>query len=111
DLPSLLVQRVGRVKFTTEQLEPAYLLHWLRSPAFRNAIDPGRSNGVPHISPKDVERIAFTPPPLATQHRIVAYLDRLNSQVKILQLLQTNIEKELDALMPSILARAFAGEL
>ena len=43
--------------------------------------------------------------------RIVAYLDGLQSKVDELRRLQTKTQKELDALMPSILPKAFAGEL
>jgi len=50
-------------------------------------------------------------PPLLAQHRIVAYLDGLQVKVDELRRLQTATQKELDALMPSILAKAFAGEL
>lgn len=50
-------------------------------------------------------------PPHAEQHRIVAYLDGLQQKVDELRRLQTATQKELDALMPSILAKAFAGEL
>ena len=111
DLPSLLLQRVGRVNFRTDKLSPDYFFMWLRSPHYVNAIDPGRSNGVPHISPKDVERINFALPSTDQQHRIVAYLDGLQSKVDELRRLQAQTQKELDAMMPSLLARAFAGDL
>ena len=41
----------------------------------------------------------------------VAYLDGLQGKVDDLRHLQAETQKELDALMPSILAKAFAGEL
>ncbi len=50
-------------------------------------------------------------PPLTDQRRIVAYLDGLQTKVDELRRLQAATQKELDALMPSILAKAFAGEL
>jgi type I restriction enzyme S subunit len=50
-------------------------------------------------------------PPLPEQCRIVAYLDGLQAKVDELRRLQTATQKELDALMPSILAKAFTGEL
>jgi type I restriction enzyme, S subunit len=50
-------------------------------------------------------------PPLADQRRIVAYLDGLQAKVDELRRLQAATQKELDALMPSILAKAFAREL
>jgi hypothetical protein len=43
--------------------------------------------------------------------RIVAYLDGLQAKVDDLRRLQAETQKELDALMPSVLAKAFAGTL
>jgi type I restriction enzyme S subunit len=50
-------------------------------------------------------------PPLPEQHRIVAYLDDLQKQTDALHALQTETCAELDALMPSIMDKAFRGEL
>jgi len=111
DVPSLLLQRVGRVQFKSKAVVPEFFFAWLRSPQFVGAIDPGRSNGVPHISPKDVEGIPFAPPPTAEQRRIVAYLDDLQARVDRLKALQAQTAAELDALLPAILDKAFKGEL
>lgn len=111
DLPSLLLQRVGKVVFTTEAILPDYFFQWLHSPNFTLAIDPGRSNGIPHISQKDIEKIPFSPPSLDEQRRIVAYFDGMEAKVDELRHLQVETQKELNALMPSILGKAFAGEL
>lgn len=111
DIPSLLLQRVGRVQFKNDAIAPEFLFAWLRSPHFVDAIDPGRSNGVPHISPKDVERIAFAPPPLSEQRHTVAYLDDLQAKVDQLKALQAQTAAELDVLLPAILDKAFKGEL
>ena len=45
------------------------------------------------------------------QRRIVAYLDGLQAKVNALQELQSASREELSALMPSVLDRAFKGEL
>jgi type I restriction enzyme, S subunit len=111
DLPSLLLQRVGRVCFLSDKVLPEFLFAWLRSPNFINSIDPGRSNGVPHISQRDIERIAFAPPVIPEQRRIVAYLDGLQGKVDALKQLQSQTQMELDALLPSVLDKAFGGEL
>ena len=50
-------------------------------------------------------------PPLPEQRRIVAYLDDLQAKVDQLKTLQAQTAAELDALLPSILDRAFRGEL
>ena len=49
--------------------------------------------------------------PLEEQRRLVAYLDGLQAQVSTLRARQAETGKELSALLPSILDRAFKGEL
>jgi type I restriction enzyme S subunit len=50
-------------------------------------------------------------PPLLDQRRIVAELSALDADAQSLKRLQTETSAELDALLPSILSKAFAGEL
>jgi len=50
-------------------------------------------------------------PPLSEQRRIVAYLDDLQAKVDALKAQQAQAAAELDALLPSILDKAFKGEL
>jgi type I restriction enzyme S subunit len=45
------------------------------------------------------------------QHRIVVYLDDLQAQVDEFTALQDATQAELDALLPSVLDKAFKGEL
>ena len=55
--------------------------------------------------------ISVPVPPLSDQRRIIEELDNLQSQVEALKKLQTETAAELDALLPSILDKAFKGEL
>jgi len=48
---------------------------------------------------------------IAERHRVVAYLDSLQAQVDELTALQEATQAELEALLPSVLDRAFRGEL
>jgi type I restriction enzyme, S subunit len=50
-------------------------------------------------------------PSIPEQRRIVAYLDGLQARVDALKQLQAETQAELDALLPSILDKAFKGEL
>jgi type I restriction enzyme S subunit len=50
-------------------------------------------------------------PSLSEQRHIVAYLDNLQAKVDALKRLQAETAAELDALLPSILDKAFKGEL
>ena len=77
DLPCLLLQRVAKPLPKHDQIDLSYLFLWLHSSEFVDRIDPGRSNGVPHISTRQVQSLPFLLPPLAEQHRIVAKIDQL----------------------------------
>ena len=66
---------------------------------------------VPGIGRSDVEELRLPFPPIAEQRRIVAELDALQAEVDALKRLQAETAAELDALLPSILDRAFKGEL
>jgi type I restriction enzyme S subunit len=97
-----------------ETIDTHYLDHVLKSPALREQIvrhASGTSPTMKNISKEKVLGLLVPPHSLGEQHRIVAYLDGLQAKVDELTRLQAETQKELDALMPSILAKAFAGEL
>jgi type I restriction enzyme S subunit len=50
-------------------------------------------------------------PPVPEQRRIVTHLDALQMKADAMRALQSETSTELDALLPSVLNRAFAGEL
>lgn len=57
-------------------------------------------------------RLAIVPlPPIDEQRRIVAYLDDLQARVDAVKRLQSETQAELEALLPSVLDRAFRGDL
>jgi type I restriction enzyme S subunit len=77
DLPCLLLQRVAKLNPSKAALSSDFLVLWLQSDMFVGTIDPGRSNGVPHISTKQVSDLLFPLPPLREQARIVARVAHL----------------------------------
>ena len=85
DLPCLLLQRVARPFPKHGSLDMDYFMLWLNSSEFVDSIDPGRSNGVPHISTRQVQRLPFILPPLAEQRRIVTKVDELLALVDELE--------------------------
>jgi type I restriction enzyme S subunit len=85
DLPCLLLQRVAKPEPKHDQIDMSYFFLWLNSSEFVDSIDPGRSNGVPHISTKQVQLLWFVLPPLAEQRRIVAKVEQLMSLVDVLE--------------------------
>jgi type I restriction enzyme S subunit len=50
-------------------------------------------------------------PPIPEQHRIVTELDAIQAKADSLKRLQSETSAELDAFLPSVLDRAFKGEL
>ncbi len=68
-----------------------------------------RGDMIPHIVLREIRAFPVPVPPLPEQRRIVLELDALHAEVDTLKRLQMETAAELDALMPSVLARAFAG--
>jgi restriction endonuclease S subunit len=95
-----------------EMVDTKYLAHFVRSPIFlERAIELTHNLLLPRLRTALLESIPIPLPPLPEQRRIVAYLDDLQAQVDELTALQQATQAELDALLPSVLERAFRGEL
>jgi len=96
------------------QVDKLYLDFALKSPPLRKQIEAGASgtsSSMKNISKAKVMRLRLPLPPLSEQHRIVAYLDALQAKVEAVKQHQAATGDALDALLPSILDRAFKGEL
>ncbi len=84
----------------------------LTSPDVRETIYANATGTtVKGIAAKRLKYIKLPVPPLAEQRRIVAYLDGLQARVDAVRQLQTVTAAGLESLLPSILDRAFKGEL
>jgi len=99
-----------------QQLADQHFVHrMLTSGQVRDYIQrsaKGTSPTMKKISQGVVMNIPFpTGIPLVEQRSIVAYLDDLQAKVDALKRLQAETAAELDALLPSILDKAFKGEL
>jgi len=96
--------------FPGGDLERDYLWWFLRRmrPVFLRHSFGGAQ---PNISQRALRETVIPVPPLPGQRRIVKFLDGLNAQVDTLKRLQAETAAELDALLPSVLDRAFSGEL
>lgn len=104
---------VIRVRPNQAELMPEYLNSYLNSPLGRDQmLNLSRTtSGLFTLSVGRIRSIEIPVPPLPEQHRIVAYLDNLQTKVDALKRLQAETAAELDALLPSILDKAFKGEL
>ena len=112
DLPCHVSQHVALIR-PPKGLCPEYLYWFLRCPKLGRSQTEGKTYGAtkPGINLTSLWRLAVITPPLAEQRRIVAYLDDLQAKVDSLKDVQEKTAAELDALMPSILDKAFRGEL
>ena len=102
-----------RVALDKSKVEPRFI-HWLirASQDIENKLDEKiRGATREGVNSKIVAALPCRVPPLDEQRRIVAYLDGLQAKVNALRELQSKSGEELSALMPSILDKAFRGEL
>ena len=107
----LLNQRVGRfLPKSLESLDPKYV-YWLARGVQKHIFETAYGGAQPNISPNDIEAMQFPFPPKPKQRRIVAELDALQAEVDALKRLQAETATELEALLPTILDRAFSGML
>jgi type I restriction enzyme S subunit len=102
-----------RIRCNSEKIAPHFLQLILRQQRTAGQlIDFARTTaGQYNVSLGRLRNTKIPLPPIAEQHRLVAYLDSLQQKVDELRRLQAATQTELDALLPSILAKAFAGEL
>jgi type I restriction enzyme S subunit len=112
--PKLLISdKTFRFLFREDNvIDQRYLNHVLKSPVLRIQIEQqatGTSSTMKNISKEKVISLQVPCIPLDEQRRIVSYLDGLQAKVGELKRLQAQTQEELDALMPSVLAKAFKG--
>ncbi len=104
-----------RVPINEQLAEKKFVLYWLQTPLVREFIEAnakGTSPTMKKISQGTVMKIPFPAGvPIEEQRRIVKYLDGLQSKADELKNFQAETSAELDALLPSILDKAFKGEL
>jgi type I restriction enzyme S subunit len=86
-------------------------IYWALEYVKKEALADATQTTQPNINLKNLERLRIPIPPLPEQRRIVVYLDGLQARVDALKKLQAETAAELDALLPSILDKAFKGDL
>jgi len=108
-----LGQRVMMLRPDQSVVLPKFLLYQILSPfIYDEQILPlSKGSASPHLNIGSLRKFKFMLPPLDEQRRIVAYLDGLQAKVNGLREYQSASGEELSALMPSILDKAFKGEL
>jgi type I restriction enzyme, S subunit len=102
-----------RLRTTSDALDPDYLVVALTAASVRAQIERlGKTTaGNIGVSGANAKSLVIPVPPLTEQRRIVADLDAFQTRVVALRDIQSRGAAELDALLPSILDKAFKGEL
>ena len=86
-------------------------IYWAMEYCKQSAIAEATQSTQPNINLKNLEKLTIPIPSISEQYQIVAHLDDLQAKVDTLKKLQSETEAELNALLPSILDKAFKGEL
>lgn len=103
-----------RLRPNRQKIEPRFLELSLASPFSQEHLvqrKTGLADAQVNISQTILRSTPVAYPYLSKQHRIVAELDALQLQVDALKKLQAETAAELDAMLPSVLDKAFKGDL
>jgi type I restriction enzyme S subunit len=105
-------QAVAVISPDEKQLDSKFLMYFLISQSAQEKIHGGKvETARPNISLTDLRNLLIPFYSLPKQKRIVEYLDGLQAKVDALKKHQAQTVGELDALLPSILDKAFKGDL
>ena len=95
DVPSLLLQRVARIR-PHRDLKPEFLLNLLSGKAFSDYLAPIFTGiSVPHLSPEQIRSFRFAMPEVDEQERILAVTSAATEEIRTAI---TRIQGELDLL-------------
>ncbi|MGA3265982.1 MAG: restriction endonuclease subunit S, partial [Verrucomicrobiota bacterium] len=112
DEPFCFQRHIAILKPDRKQVDSQFFWHMLGSrTVFEKAWASTTGSAQPTVPLRAIRELPIPVPPLAEQRRIVAELDALQAEVDALKRLQAETTAELDALLPSILDKAFKGEL
>jgi type I restriction enzyme S subunit len=113
--PCIYPDLMMRLELIPDAAETQFVWYWLQSSLVRKFIvkmSKGTSPTMKKISQGIVMQIPFpTNLTVTEQGRIIAELDALQSKIDALTLIQAETTAELDALLPSVLSKAFSGQL
>jgi type I restriction enzyme S subunit len=105
-------QAVAVISPMPQTLVSDFLAHFFLSPFAQDLIHGGKvETARPNISLGDLRELEIPVPPLPEQRRIVSELEALQAGYDALKRFQAHTAEEFDGLLPSILNKAFKGEL
>ena len=111
--PWLFSNFTQRLRPNQRLVLPKYLWNYLRSPQARAVVDEMHrtTSGLRNLKMASYRVQPVPLPALDKQRALVGYLDGLEADVDVMCALQGDTDVELQQLLPSILDRAFKGEL
>lgn len=113
EIPGCCYQKaLHRVRCDRGRAVPRFILHHLFWAAHEGHwLELKTQTTIPHLTGIKLKAYSVCVPPVSEQRRILTYLDGLQARVDTLKKLQSETAAELAALLPSILDKAFKGEL
>ncbi|MBI1882206.1 MAG: restriction endonuclease subunit S [Chloroflexi bacterium] len=104
---------IFRVRVSFDEFDPHYLSALISSPYGKAYFQESskQTTNLASINKRQLRSFVVFKPPLSEQRRIVAYLDNLQAKVEAVKRHQAATAARLESLLPSILDRAFRGEL
>ncbi len=112
DAPFCFQRHIAIIKPSRNVVEPNYLRWALASTTvFRQATQFATGSAQLTVPLRGIRKLQFPLPDMSEQRQVIAYLDELQARLSVLKRLQAETAAELDALLPSLLDRAFKGEL
>lgn len=103
-------QDVTRLRLTDPEADVRYICLYLRHVSEIVAFY-SQGSSIQGITRKLLNSLEIALPPLAEQRRIIAYLDGFRAKAEKLKREQEATQTELDKVIPSVLSKAFRGEL
>jgi type I restriction enzyme S subunit len=112
DRPFSFFVSVALVKPQRDPLDGEFLRWVIRAPYLQKRIrERSRGDMIRHLILREIRDLTIPLPSLPAQRRIVTELNAFQERVDALKKLQSQTAVELDALLPSVLDKAFKGKL
>lgn len=110
DIPACNNQNSAAIRVSEVGLPPEYVYHYLVG-QYEQTRTLGSGNNQPALNKTSVQRMLIPVAPLAEQHRLIAEVERLMSNIVYQDQLITSALSRAEQLRKSILQRAFEGKL
>jgi type I restriction enzyme S subunit len=112
DEPVVFECHLMRLRFDPKRIDPRLFTRFFNSATGKEQLLAVRRRSVmTTINQQDVNALVYPLAPLEDQRRLAEQLIALDGKVQEVRVQQAAAQSELDALLPSVLDRAFKGEL